>query len=95
MPSVQRMGDPNSAGGVILAGIPNVFVNGRPIAAGFLPVSPHPCCGRKGCTIHCGPTTMPLPSRVLVSGLPVVLTGHLDTCMHARMIGSTNVFVGF
>lgn len=95
MPAVQRQGDADSAGGVILKGIGSVTVNGRPIAAGRLKVSPHPCCGRKGCPpSHCSPTTVPGSSSVRIAGQLVVLTGHKDSCSHARVGGSPNVFIG-
>ncbi len=95
MPAVQRQGDTNSAGGVILTGIGSVTVNGRPIAAGNLKVSPHPCCGRKKCPpSHCSAITRPGSSGVRIAGQQVVLTGHKDSCGHARIGGSQNVFVG-
>ena len=47
--AIQRVGDQNTAGGVILNGDSTVLVNGRAIAIEGASVSPHPCCGRKGC----------------------------------------------
>jgi uncharacterized Zn-binding protein involved in type VI secretion len=92
MPSVQRQGDANSAGGVIKAGVNSVRVNGRPIATVGLSVTPHPCCGKKGCPpVHCFAKTSIGAGTVRVNGRPVALTGNKDTCGHARSGGSPNV----
>lgn len=92
---VCRVGDKNSAGGVILSGDPTVLVNGRPIATLGSRVSPHPCCGAKGCPpVHCSAKTTSTTPKVLVGGKPVVTVGALDTCAHPRASGSTNVIVG-
>ena len=92
MPAVQRQGDANGAGGVITSGVSSVLVNGRPIATVGLGVSPHPCCGRKGCPpVHCFARTSGGSSSVRVNGRPVSLTGNSDTCGHGRSGGSPNV----
>lgn len=95
MKSVQRLGDTNTAGGVIMSGDPTVLVNLRPVATIGMPVSPHPCCGAKGCPpVHCAAKTTSISPRVLVRGRPICTTGAFDTCAHTRSIGSLNVFVG-
>lgn len=95
MPSVQRVGDRNSAGGIILSGDSSVLVNGRAIAVQDVSVSPHPCCGRKGCPpIHCHAKTQASSSNVLVNGKPLILSGDKDTCGHERVSGSADVSVG-
>lgn len=92
---VCRVGDKNAAGGVILTGDPTVLVNGRPIATLGAKVTPHPCCGAKGCPpIHCSAKTTSTSSTVLVGGKPVVTSGALDTCGHSRVGGSFDVIVG-
>lgn len=92
MPAVQRMGDPNSAGGIITSGIGSVLVNGRPIATIGLGVTPHPCCGAKGCPpVHCSAKTSGGAGSVRAGGRPVSLTGNSDTCGHSRSGGSSNV----
>lgn len=92
---VQRIGDRNAAGGVILTGDPTVLVNGRPVAVIGASVSPHPCCGAKGCPpTHCAAKTTSNNPRVLVNGKPIITTGDLDTCAHPRSSGSFNVIVG-
>jgi len=94
MAGVQRQGDANSAGGVITGGNSTVRVNGRPIAVEGLSVTPHPCCGRKGCPpIHCSATTKG-SSSVKAGGLSVIVSGDVDTCGHARAGGSSDVKIG-
>lgn len=93
--SVQRVGDRNTAGGVILNGDDTVLVNGRAIAIQGAGVSPHPCCGRRGCPpTHCNAKTQANNSTVLVNGVPLVFTDDIDTCGHARASGSPDVSVG-
>lgn len=95
MPGVQRVGDRNSAGGIILNGDSSVLINGRPIALQDASVSPHPCCGRKGCPpVHCNAKTKANKSSVLVNGKAVILAGDNDTCGHTRVSGSTDVTIG-
>ena len=95
MPAIQRVGDQNSAGGVILNGDDTVLINGRPVAIQGVNVSPHPCCGRRGCPpTHCNAKTQSNNSTVLVNGIPLIFTNDIDTCGHARVGGSPNVTVG-
>lgn len=91
----QRLGDINSAGGVILTGDPTVLINNRPAAVIGARVSPHPCCGARGCPpVHCSAVTTSNTPTVLVGGRPIVTTGALDTCAHSRVSGSVDVIVG-
>ena len=93
--AVCRVGDKNSAGGVILNGDPTVLVNGRPIAVVGSRVTPHPCCGQRGCPpTHCSATTTSVTPTVLVGGKAVVTVGALDTCSHPRTSGSFDVVIG-
>jgi hypothetical protein len=92
---VGRVGDKNAAGGVILTGVPTVLVNNRPIAVFGARVTPHPCCGKKGCPpVHCSAKTTSKNFTVLAGGKPVVTVGDLDTCAHPRSGGSKDVIVG-
>ena len=93
--AVQRVGDRNSAGGLILRGDNSVLVNGRPIAVQNSPVSPHPCCGAKGCPpVHCNAQTRTTQGEILVNGIPLIRLNDTDTCGHARVGGSPDVVVG-
>ena len=95
MPAVQRVGDQDSAGGVILNGDSTVLINGRAVAIRGASVSAHPCCGRRGCPpTHCNAKTQAATSSVLVNGIPLVITNDTDTCGHPRVGGSPNVVVG-
>jgi uncharacterized Zn-binding protein involved in type VI secretion len=95
MPAVQRVGDQNSAGGIILNGDNTVLINGRAVAIQGVNVSPHPCCGQRGCPpTHCNAKTQSNNSTVLVNGIPLIFTDDLDTCGHPRVGGSPNVTVG-
>lgn len=93
--SVCRIGDKNAAGGVILTGEPTVLVNNRPVAVIGARVTPHPCCGLKGCPpVHCAASTTSTNGTVLVNGKPIVTLGDVDTCGHPRLGGSFDVVVG-
>jgi len=94
MPAVQRVGDQDSAGGVILNGDNTVLINGRAAAVRGASVSPHAPCGQPGQNIHCSAKTQITNSTVLVNGVPLVLTGDTDTCGHPRAGGSPDVTVG-
>ena len=94
MPLVVRTGDVNSAGGAAVGGIPTVLANGRPVIPPGTAVTPHPCCGAKGCGIHCGASTTMGSPTVLASGMPIVFVGSPDTCGHSRATGSPDVIVG-
>ena len=92
---VCRVGDKNEVGGVILTGDPTVLVNFRPVAVVGKKVTPHPCCGAKGCPPeHCSASTTSTNYTVLVNGKPIVTFGDHDTCGHTRMAGSSDVIVG-
>ena len=93
--AIQRVGDQNTAGGVILEGDNTVLINGRAVAIQGASVSPHPCCGRRGCPpTHCNAKTQANGSTVLVNGKPLIFTDDNDTCGHPRAGGSPDVMVG-
>jgi uncharacterized Zn-binding protein involved in type VI secretion len=92
MPLVQRVGDVNTAGGVITSGDDSVRINGRPIALVNKSVSAHPCCGQRRCPpIHCNATTSGGSGTVRVGGNAISLEGDTDTCGHARSGGADTV----
>lgn len=92
MASIQRVGDRNEAGGVILTGDSTVFLNGRQIAVQGAPVSPHPPCPRPAS--HCSAKTQSSNSTIYVNGKQVILSNDIDTCGHKRSGGSPDVFIG-
>jgi uncharacterized Zn-binding protein involved in type VI secretion len=95
MPGVQRQGDTNAAGGVAKSGVASVRINGRPIVVNGISVTPHPCCGRKGCPpIHCNAQTKGGLGTVRAGGVPVITDGAVDTCGHSRKGGSGDVRAG-
>ena len=88
---IQRTGDFNTGGGVIVGGGDgSVLINGRPAARPFSLVTPHIGCSKKGWK-HCIATTTPTSQTVFANGSPLVLTGGKDTCGHGRAGGSPNV----
>jgi len=94
MPNAQRVGDPNTAGGIVTAGVASVRVNGRAMVIAGMPVTPHPCCGQPGCGIHCSAVTSGGSSSVRAGGVPVIRSElDCDTCGHPRTAGSSNVRV--
>jgi len=88
----QRKGDSNSAGGVISGPCaPTVLINGRPASVVGDSVTPHPCCGKPGCSPHCSAKTTTGSPTVLAEGKPIVRKGDPDTCGHPRSSSSPNV----
>ena len=87
---VQRLGDPNSGGGLIMNGDPTVLVNGRPIATIGCKVTPHP----PGQGLHVTGFTTANQYTVVVNGKPVATTTAVDTCGHPRTVGSLDVIIG-
>ena len=91
MPAVQREGDFNAGGGIIVGGgVTSVLINGRPAATPGLLVTPHIPCGPKA-PQHCIAFTTGGSSSVRVAGKPLLRTGDKDSCKHGRIGGSSNV----
>lgn len=91
MPAVQREGDLNAGGGIIIGGgVTSVKINGKPAATPGLLVAPHFPCGPKA-PQHCIALTTGGARGVKVAGKPLLLTGNKDTCGHGRVGGSPNV----
>ena len=84
---VQRMGDVNTEGGVIMMGVPNVLVEGMPIATAFKPVASHGYG-------HYGALTTATQGSVICNGLPVTRMGDPDTCGDLRIGGAFTVLLG-
>jgi uncharacterized Zn-binding protein involved in type VI secretion len=97
MPAVQRKGDKNDGTGEATGGVASVRVNNLPIMIPGEPVTAHPPYGKKGAkTIHNDGTqkTAGGVATVRAGGKPVVVTTNADTCGHARVGGSPDVFAG-
>ena len=97
MPAVQRQGDKNDGTGEAAGGVASVRVNNKPIMIPAQAVSAHPPYGSKGAkTVHNDGTqkTAGGVASVRAGGKPVVVTGNKDTCSHARVGGSPDVFAG-
>lgn len=90
MPAVQREGDFNIFGGIIVSGDNSVNVNGRAIALAGTPVTPHPPCSKKAWK-HCVSFTKPGTQRTFVNGQSISLTFKADFCGCLRIGGSGDV----
>ena len=88
---VVRRGDKNSGGGRIISGHHNCTVNGIPAGKKGSLVTPHRCCGRRGCEIHCFATAAnPGSFKVTINGIATLRVDDVDTCGHPRSQGSHN-----
>jgi uncharacterized Zn-binding protein involved in type VI secretion len=94
MGNVVRSGDTNTAGGAANGGAATVFAEGSNVGQPGMGVSPHPCCGSRGCGAHCAATTTGGSSTVFADGKPVLTTSDTDTCGHGRSSSAQTVFVG-
>lgn len=91
MPAAQRVGDANSAGGVITASAQgSVYVNGILVSVDGSGVSPHvPFIAP-----HIGTVTSSGSSTVKAEGIAINRDGDADSCGHPRVGGSGNVNIG-
>ncbi|SVB57192.1 uncharacterized protein METZ01_LOCUS210046 [marine metagenome] len=94
MPNAVRIGDANGAGGKVTQGAFTVMINSKPVCTHSSKVTPHRCCGAKGCDKHCTASTTKGSRTVIAGGRPVVYKGVPDTCGHRRKECSPNVVVG-
>ena len=95
MPAVQRQGETNSEGGAATSGVASVRVNGSPVVVDGIGVSAHaPYKPPKRHAPHAGASTGGGSGTVRAGGKPVVRTGDVDTCGHARTGGSPDVRAG-
>jgi uncharacterized Zn-binding protein involved in type VI secretion len=95
MPGAIRIGDANIGGGIAIApGAVSVLINMRPACVTGTKVTPHVPCGAPGGQLHCAAiTTIGSPS-VLVEYRPINYVGNIDSCGHARLLGSFDVIIG-
>tara|TARA_Y200000002_G_C22185090_1_gene456797 strand:- start:31 stop:318 length:288 start_codon:yes stop_codon:yes gene_type:complete len=90
---IVRVGDTNAAGGIAVAPRPTVLSSMVPIAAFASAVTPHPCCGVPGCSIHCVAVVTGGSATVFAEGLPVHKVMDVDSCGHPRATGDNKVLV--
>lgn len=93
MPSVQRSGDPNSAGGVAAGGVGSVRVNNQPVVVDGTSVSGHAPWGKRH-PPHASAVTKGGSGTVKAGGIPINVDGNTDSCGHPRTAGSPNVRIG-
>ena len=88
MPAIERIGDENTGGGVVLS-TPHSLVsaNNKLVSVDGSPVSGH------GRGRHRSPVTSSGSSNVSINNIPVNRLGDPDTCGHTRAEGSPNVSV--
>lgn len=94
MPSVQRQGDTNSAGGAAGVGVASVRVNGKPIVVVGTSVSAHAPWPQRRSNPHpphAATVTAGGSGTVRAGGIPVVRTTDVDQCGHPRIGGSPDV----
>jgi len=89
--SIQRIGDRNTGGGVILASPQDtVFVNSKIASVNGATGTPHGSRPRS----HSGWRTAGGVGAVFINSIPVNVAGNTDSCGHQRMGGSSDVFIG-
>lgn len=77
----------DSAGGALITGSPDVFINGNPAVRLGDQVQSH---GRRG---HRAPVMVSGSDTVFINGLPAVREGDVASCGHT-ITGSDNVSIG-
>lgn len=90
---IVRVGDKNAAGGSTIIPRSTVLSSNIPLAAYRSKVTPHPCCGSPGCSIHCAASVTGGSPTVYAEGKPVHKVMDSDTCGHPRVQGDTRVLV--
>lgn len=85
MPGVVRDAGRDIAGGSLIRGSNNVFVNGKPLVRRGDQVAAH------GRGIHSGPVMAVGSDNVFTNNIPTCRAGDIATCGHPA-VGSYNVF---
>ena len=91
--AIVRKGDTNSAGGRTTGARNSVRSSGIPLAAYRSGVTPHPCCGRPGCSKHCNAKVTGGNTKVYAEGKPVHTVRDSDSCSHKGSRGDKKVLV--
>jgi len=87
MPGVARDAGRDIAGGPIIQGSPNVFVNNKPVARVGDRVAPH------GDPPHSSPVMATGSPNVFTNNIKTCKAGDIATCGHPTS-GSSDVFIG-
>jgi len=90
---IVRLGDRNGAGGKTTGARKSVKSSGISLAAYRSGVTPHPCCGSPGCSVHCNAKVTGGAPTVYAEGKPVHIVSDSDTCSHKRAQGDKKVLV--
>lgn len=94
MTAAVRMGDANSAGGVI-NNIPqgSVYINNKLASVVGSKGTGHPPCPNP--SIHCSQawSTVPTTNNVYFENKLAIQVGDVDTCGHSRSNGSPDTFI--
>jgi len=87
MPGWPRLGDKDSAGAPIIAGVATtVFINGRPAALLGSKCSPHPVNHPMSSLIGCSKT-------IICQGKPAGIQFGVQSCGHIQIQASTDVII--
>jgi len=94
-PRAHRMGDCNNSGGCITE-IPqsSVYINNRLAAVEGAIGTSHDGCPLAPIHCHGAWQTANGSGSVYIENIPAVREGDIDTCGHARIAGSDDVFIG-
>ena len=92
MPALSRVGDTNSTGGAIIRGAGTVYANGIQVGLHASGITPHSPFGKKQHPPHASAQTTEGSPTVFAEGAPVLRVGSGNTCGHAIIEGSDNVF---
>jgi len=94
MANIVRKGDSNTVGGIAQIGASTVKCEGGNVMLPGMPVTPHPCCGQRGCDQHCSAKTTGGSSTVKCEGKKVIHSKDIDTCGHKRQTFASTVLIG-
>lgn len=83
MPGVSRSGVDQAGGTISGVLVPNVLVNGAPIAVAGAKVDPH--------GLHVAQVMVGASATVKAGGIPICRTGDASSCGHTASGGAVNV----
>lgn len=92
MKQIIRQGDSNEVGGIAIANFAtSIEGNGRSVAKVGTLISPHDCCGRRNCDIHCHAVITTGHPSIFVEGVPIAIVGSLNSCGHHMVYASSDI----